>query len=234
MTDEPPDRDELAAHILVVDDDRRLRDLLRRYLSEHGYRVTTAVDAAAARNLVAGMLFDLVVLDVMMPGGDGVSLTRALRTTSNVPILLLTARAEPEDRIEGLEAGADDYLPKPFQPRELLLRMEAVLRRTQTGSEAAPSVRLGGHEFDAHRGELSRDGATVRLTTAETAVLRLLAKRAGTVVSRAALAAATGGGVSDRTVDVHVTRLRRKIEPEPRNPRYLKTVWGTGYTLWPD
>ena len=224
-----------APHVLVVDDDRRLRDLLRRYLSDNGYRVTTAEDAGDARRKLEGLAFDMLVLDVMMPGDeDGVALTRSLRTSLAVPILLLTARGEPEDRIVGLEAGADDYLAKPFEPRELLLRIESVLRRTRPAVEAAAPVHMGEVEFRADRGELLRDGQPVRLTSAETEMLRLFARNAGVVLSRATLAAGSTAGNGERAVDVHVTRLRRKIEPDPRNPRYLKTVWGEGYALWPD
>ena len=221
-----------AAHILVVDDDQRLRELLRRYLAQHGYRVTTAADAGNARDQMSGMFFDLVVLDVMMPGDDGLSFTRAVRQNSDVPILLLTARAEADDRIEGLQAGADDYLPKPFRPRELLLRMEAVLRRAGIVRDTAPLIRLGEHLFDRRRGELLRNGEVVHLTTTETQILRVLAQQPGTTLSRPALSATSEG--SDRSVDVHVARLRRKIEPDPRNPCYLKTVWGAGYALWTD
>ena len=225
----------MPPHVLVVDDDTRLRNLLRRYLSENGYRITTAEDARDARRKLEGLAFDALVVDVMMPGKEnGIALTRSLRRTSNVPILLLTARGESENRIAGLEAGADDYLPKPFEPRELLLRMEAVLRRTRTPGEITAPVRLGQHEFHIGRGELLCGSKTVRLTTAETEILRLFARNAGAVLSRADLASASIGSAGDRAVDVHITRLRRKIEPDPRNPRYLKTIWGEGYTLWPD
>ncbi len=227
---------EIQPHVLVVDDDTRLRDLLRQYLSTNGYRVTTARHAEEARERMASLTFDLVVLDVNMPGEDGISLTRSLRTTGGhgqVPILLLTARGEAEDRIAGLEAGADDYLPKPFEPRELLLRAAAVLRRTQRPPDADPVLRFGEHEFDMGRGSLSRDGAPVKLTTAETELLKLFAANARAVLSRGAIAQA-GSAVAERSVDVHIARLRRKLEPDPRNPRYLKTVWGEGYVLWPD
>ena len=223
-----------AAHVLVVDDDTRLRALLQKFLAENGYRVTTAVDADDARRRLAGLRFDLIVLDVMMPGEtDGIELTRSLRETSDAPVLLLTARGEAEDRIAGLEAGADDYLPKPFEPRELLLRVEAVLRRARR-TDAAGEVTLGAHVFHVARGELTKGGAAVRLTSAETELMRAFARRARAVVSRAELAGLLGAGTGDRAVDVHITRLRRKIEPDPRNPRYLKTVWGEGYELWPD
>ena len=226
----------LQPHVLVVDDDTRLRDLLRQYLAKHGYRVTTAGNAAEARDRMASLEFDLIVLDVTMPGEDGISFTRTLRGTMQTPILLLTARGEADDRIAGLEAGADDYLAKPFEPRELLLRAAAVLRRVQK-TEAAPVLRLGEHTFDVGRGELTHGAEPVRLTSAETAILKLLGGNGRALLSRAAIVegvAASGTSVAERSVDVHIARLRRKIEPDPRNPRYLKTVWGEGYVLWPD
>ena len=225
-----------SPHILVVDDDTRLRQLLHRYLSDNGYRVTTATGAADARRHLDGLRFDLIVLDVMMPEEDGITFAAALRRTSDVPILLLTAKGEAEDRIAGLEAGADDYLPKPFEPRELLLRIEAVLRRAARPEEAA-SIALGEHVFDVKRGTLSRDGAPVRLTSTEAELLRVFARHPRTVLSRAdivALGVGTSDGAGERTIDVHIARLRRKIEPEPKNPRTLQTVWGEGYVLWPD
>lgn len=227
---------EIQPHVLVVDDDTRLRDLLRQFLSTNGYRVTTARHAEEARERMASLTFDLVVLDVNMPGEDGISLTRSLRAQSThgqVPILLLTARGEADDRIAGFEAGADDYLPKPFEPRELLLRAAAVLRRTQRAPEASATLRFGEHAFDPGSGTLTRSGAAVKLTTAETELLRLFAANARAVLSRGAIAEANPS-LAERSVDVHIARLRRKLEPDPRNPRYLKTVWGEGYVLWPD
>lgn len=230
----------MAPHVLVVDDDTRLRALLRQYMASNGYRVTAASSAAQARERMASLTFDLIVLDVNMPGEDGLSLTRALRRQmgagAEVPILLLTARGEAGDRIAGLEAGADDYMPKPFEPRELLLRAAAVLRRVQRVEDALP-LRLGSHVFDTSRGELARDGVPIKLTTAETELLKLLAGNARVVLSRADIVrgiAVAGGTVAERSVDVTITRLRRKIEPDPRNPRYLKTVRGEGYALWPE
>ncbi|MGE5145280.1 MAG: response regulator [Candidatus Eiseniibacteriota bacterium] len=223
-------------HILVVDDDKRLRELLRRYLIANGFRVTTATDAANARATLKGMEFDLIVLDVMMPGENGLDLTRALRTEGGVPILLLTAMAESEDRIAGLESGADDYLTKPFEPRELVLRIQTILRRTPASPAPAPStdVGLGEFRFDLQRETLYRGDRPVKLTTAETRLLKALAAHPGVAVSRDQLAVETGARLTSRTVDVQVTRLRRKIEPDPRTPRYLQTIRGQGYVLWPD
>jgi two-component system phosphate regulon response regulator OmpR len=222
-----------APHILVVDDDRRLRELLKKFLVDNRYRVTTAGDAAEARRKLEGLQFDLIVLDVMMPGEDGFELTEALRRTSDVPILLLTAMGEAEHRIAGLERGADDYLPKPFEPRELLLRIGTILKRT--GSRAGPPgmVQLGELAFDLGRGELRRGDDVVHLTGAETALLKLLAGNAGLTLSRTELGRRSAA-TSERSVDVQITRLRRKIEADPKAPRYLQTVWGEGYVLWPD
>jgi two-component system phosphate regulon response regulator OmpR len=223
-------------HILVVDDDTRLRGLLQRYLSEQGFRVTTAVDAADARAKLAAIAFDLLVLDIMMPGETGLELTGTLRENSTVPILLLTAMNETENRIAGFECGADDYLPKPFEPRELVLRINAILRRVPPPESAAqPSkVTFGDFCFDLEREELTRAGSFVRLTTAEASLLKALAKRAGEPISRDDLSDESLVSGSARTVDVQVTRLRRKIEADPKFPRYLQTVRGTGYVLMPD
>jgi two-component system phosphate regulon response regulator OmpR len=221
------------AHLLVVDDDERLGQLLKRYLGDAGFRVTVAGDAAAARGQLAAFHFDLLIVDVMMPGETGLSLVADLRRTSRVPVLMLTAMGEPSDRIAGLEAGADDYLAKPFEPRELLLRIGAVLRRAHSVPTEARSLRFGPFEFDPKRGELTRDGQPVALTSGEAMLLRLFAANPGATISRADLAQKTGGG-EGRAIDVQITRLRRKIEDEPKNPRYLQTVWGEGYVLWAD
>jgi len=219
-------------HLLVVDDDDRLRDLLKRYLMREGHDVTTAKDAAAARRFLQTMTFDLIVLDVMMPGEDGLSLLKALRQEIDTPVILLTARGQPAERIEGLKLGADDYLPKPFEPEELTLRIGSILKR------AAPEtpieeVRLSGMVFHVGKGELRRDGRLVRLTESETQLLSILASRAGDAISRQELAALTAAGV-ERSVDVQVTRLRRKIERDPREPVHLQTVRGVGYRLTGD
>jgi len=236
-------------HILVVDDDARLRSLLSRYLTDNGCVVTTAADAAEARAHLAALTFDLLVVDVMMPEEDGLSLTRDLRRSNGVPILMLTAMGDPEARIRGLEAGADDYLPKPFEPRELLLRITGILRRVgerptpqaapATGPEPAatgqPSLlRFGPLVLDLDREELALNGTPLRLTTTERQLLMALARQAGETVSRDALADLSGGGTTPRAVDVHITRLRRKLEPDSRQPRYLQTVRGRGYLLRPD
>lgn len=223
-------------HILVVDDDTRLRELLRKYLTEQGFRVTVASSAADARAKLASLEFDLIVLDIMMPGESGLELTRSLRETSQVPILLLTAMGEAEDRIAGLERGADDYLPKPFEPRELSLRIRTILRRAapEPVAIAPKELRLGPFSFDVERRILRRASTEVHLTEAEAALLVALAQSPGTALSRDELSRQTGNDVNSRTVDVQVTRLRRKIEADPRFPRYLQTVRGLGYVLRPD
>jgi two-component system phosphate regulon response regulator OmpR len=229
-----PDGEETLKHLLIVDDDTRIRTLLQRYLSEAGYRVTAAKDAAEARQLMASLDFDFIVLDVMMPGEDGFSLTKAIRENSNVPILLLTARGEAGDRIEGLERGADDYLPKPFEPRELLLRIATILRRAgQPTEQVKQIIQLGLCRFDPERGELMREGKPVKLTSAELQLMRVLAANPGQTFTRTDLSQRMGE-VLERTVDVQITRLRRKIENDPKLPLYLQTVRGIGYVLMPD
>jgi two-component system phosphate regulon response regulator OmpR len=222
------------SHLLVVDDDSRLRELLRRYLVEAGFRITTAADAAEARARLASISFDLIILDVMMPGEDGLALTESLRTTSDIPILLLTAMAEGENRIDGLERGADDYLSKPFEPRELVLRIRNILQRVQREPEVATELRLGPCRLDLKRGELYRGEEPVRLTSAEASLLLALARKVGEPVSRELLSLEAQCSGNLRTVDVQMTRLRRKIERDPKVPRYLQTVRGTGYVLKPD
>jgi two-component system, OmpR family, phosphate regulon response regulator OmpR len=224
----PPDD---APHLLVVDDDRRIRALLLRFLLAEGYRVSTAETAAEARAKLLGLKFDLLVLDVMMPGENGFDLARAIRASSTVPILMLTARDEKENRIKGLEIGADDYLSKPFEPRELSLRIANILKRANPPAAApAESVRFGPFVFHLPSGELRRGDEAIRLTDRERDMLRVLTSSVGETVPRQALA---GGGdaTSERTVDVQVNRLRRKIERDPANPLIVQTVRGVGYRL---
>jgi two-component system, OmpR family, phosphate regulon response regulator OmpR len=224
-------------HLLVVDDDDRIRGLIREYLARAGFRVSVAPDAAAARKLVEQLAFDLLVLDVMMPGEDGFTFARWLRgrpgETGRTPMLILTARGEPDDRITGLSLGADDYLGKPFEPAELALRIEAILRRAAPRAAAGGRIQLGRCSFDPARGELWREDASVRLTEGETQLLRQLALAANTPVDRFELAR-QNAEAAGRAVDIQVTRLRRKIEDDPKNPRYLQTVRGIGYMLAPD
>ncbi len=231
-------------HLLIVDDDERIRTLLQKYLMRNGFFVTSARDGAHARRLLAGLDFDLIVMDVMMPGEDGVSLTRDLRRTISTPILLLTAKGETDDRIAGLEAGADDYLTKPFEPKELLLRINAILRRTppQTETRVPRVLQMGPVRYDVDRGEMWRGEDLIRLTATEAALMRIFAARPGEAVSRSQLVddLGRGGGrgeaaqAQERAVDVQITRLRRKVESDPKQPRYLQTVRGAGYMLAPE
>jgi len=225
--------DEGAPHILVVDDDDRIRALLSDFLTRNGFRTSLAADARQARRLLGAVDFDLLILDVMMPGESGFDLTEKVRAASNVPILLLTARGLPEDRIEGFERGADDYLPKPFEPRELLLRVSALLRRARPQREKLRELHFGACIFAPEKGELLRKGEPVKLTSSELALLRALARKPGEVISRSSLAMQTETAL-ERTIDVQVTRLRKKIEDDPRMPLYLQTVRGIGYTLMAD
>jgi two-component system phosphate regulon response regulator OmpR len=222
-----------APHILVVDDDTRLRELLHKYLTEQGFRITAAQDAADARAKLASFDFDLIVLDIMMPGESGLELTRGLREASQVPVLLLTAMGEIEDRIAGLESGADDYLAKPFEPRELVLRINAILRRTQAPAPDG-QIAFGDYSFDLAREELRRGEEFVRLTAAEASLLKTLARQPGVPVSRETLSAENPMIGNTRAIDVQVTRLRRKIEENPRFPRHLQAVRGIGYVLIAD
>ena len=220
-------------HLLVVDDDDRIRELLREYLARAGFRVSVAADALGARRLMSLLDFDLLVVDVMMPGEDGFSFTRWLRKRGSTPVLILTARGLPDDRIEGLSLGADDYLAKPFEPQELLLRIEAILRRAGPAPSGPRRVGLGRFAFDIDRAELSQEGAPVRLTEAEAQLLKTLALNAHAPVDRLDLAG-DGAEAGMRAVDVQVTRLRRNLEAAPKTPRYLQTVRGVGYMLAPD
>jgi two-component system phosphate regulon response regulator OmpR len=228
------------AHLLIVDDDERIRGLLQKFLIRNGFLVSAARDAAHARRILSGLDFDMLVLDVMMPGEDGISLTRDIRKSSETPILLLTAKADTEDRIAGLEAGADDYLAKPFEPKELLLRINAILRRMPEPdpAENAPKVlQLGPIRYDIDRGEMWKGEDLVRLTATESQLMRIFATQPGEAVSRSQLVEDLGrdrGQSQERAVDVQITRLRRKIESDPKQPRYLQTVRGAGYMLAPD
>lgn len=218
-------------HILVVDDDNRIRDLVSRYLKDNDFVVITAQDAADAREVMKGFEFDALVVDVMMPGETGLEFTNSLRKESNLPVLLLTALGEVDDRVTGFEVGADDYLPKPFEPRELVARLNAILRRTAKKQEEARPLKIGRWHFDPNHDELSDGQDRLRLTAVEANLLRALASRSGEVMSRGELAAICGVEAGERTIDVQVTRLRRKIEEDTKAPRYLQTIRGKGYLL---
>ncbi len=220
-----------APHLLLVDDDRRIRDLLSRFLRGEGYRVTTAASASDARAKLTGLHFDLLILDVMMPGESGFDLARFIRTQSSVPIVMLTARAEPESRIEGLQLGADDYVAKPFEPRELALRIGNILKRAAPppAEEVVEQIAFGPFVYHLARGELKQGEEIVHLTDREREMLRILANARGETVPRGAL---TGNGtVNERAVDVQINRLRRKLESDPANPLFLQAVRGIGYRL---
>lgn len=227
-------------HLLIVDDDERIRELIKKFLARAGFLVTSARDAAHARRVLSGLEFDLIVLDIMMPGEDGVSLTADLRKTLATPILLLTARGETEDRIKGLEVGADDYLTKPFEPKELLLRINAILRRMPDikAEDIAPKVlQLGEIRYDMERNEMWSGGDLIRLTSTESQLMRIFSAQLNEPISRNKLVEDLGrdrGQAQERAVDVQITRLRRKIEPNPKQPQYLQTVRGAGYMLTPD
>lgn len=220
-----------APHLLVVDDDTRIRNLLKQYLTENGFRITVAGNAGEARRKLEGLDFDLLILDVMMPGETGMDLTKSLRADKSVPILMLTALSETDSRIAGLEAGADDYLPKPFDPRELILRINNILRRG--GPQATPKVEqlvFGPYTFQIAKRELKRGGEPLKLTDREQEILAIFAGRAGETIPRHELV--TGeSDVGERTIDVQINRLRRKIERDPSNPVWLQTVRGIGYRL---
>ncbi|MDE3175537.1 MAG: response regulator transcription factor [Pseudomonadota bacterium] len=230
----PPDD---APHVLVVDDDRRLRQLVASYLGRNGYRVTAVASAAEASARLASLAFELIVLDVMMPGENGFDFAERLRESSDIPILMLTARGDASDRVRGLEAGVDDYLSKPYEPKELLLRIGSILRRTRAVAPAPsadePGLRFGPFLFLPERGELRKGEALVRLTERERDILRLLGATPGVSVSREALSGGGGGG-QERTIDVQINRLRRKLEDDPANPLYLQTARGAGYKLVAD
>lgn len=222
-----------APHVLVVDDDQKIRDLLSRYLQEHGFRVSSAENVQAARASMRGLAFDVVLLDVMMPGESGLTLARELKATTTIPVCLLTARSEPEDRIEGLEIGVEDYIAKPFEPRELLLRLRNILRRGERPSTPQEEVRMGAYVFHLGRGELKRDDEPVKLTERERDLLRFFAQKPGIPIPRHELSSDDSTG-SERAIDVQINRLRRKIETDPSNPVYLQTVRGKGYILYID
>jgi len=231
MTQDSP---EDMPHVLVVDDDDRLRTLLAKYLGDNGFLVTAAADAPEARRWMGSLAFDLIVLDLMMPGESGLEFAEKIRRGDDIPILMLTAMSESEVRIRGLEKGGDDYLTKPFEPRELVLRIHSILKRARPEPEVPRELLFGDAVFSLERGEMRRRGRRVHQTEVEIALLRALGTTSGQVMSRDTLISATDAGGEGRAIDVQVTRLRRKIEKDPREPRYLKTVRGKGYVLWPD
>ena len=221
-------------HILVIDDDERLRLLLRRFLEESGFRVTDASSALDARKFLDVIAFDLLVIDIMMPGETGLELLADIRQNNNVPALFLTAMSDTEHRIEGLEAGADDYMSKPFEPRELVLRIKRILGRQSRLATIDSTLGFGPFLFNPETGMLTRAGSRIHITTAEQQLLARFGKAPNQVLSRDDLAAASNGRMEGRSIDVAVARLRRKIEPDPRHPVYLQTVRNRGWMLRTD
>lgn len=219
-------------HLLIIDDDRRIRQLLGKFLTDRGYFVTMAEDAFVAREKLQTFRFDLIIVDVMMPGETGFDFTRTLRQSNDTPVIMLTAMGEVDDRITGLESGADDYLPKPFEPRELLLRIQRILARTRL-PETTQSVRFGSVTFQRDTSSLIQDGTLLPLTSGEAQLLALLCQKPGSPITREELAKQCGG-INERSVDVQITRLRQKLEPDPKKPRYVKTIRGKGYVLYSD
>lgn len=217
-------------HLLVIDDDTRIRALLSKYLQEQGFYISTAKDAADARQALQEFSFDLLIMDVMMPGETGLTLAASLRKESRVPILMLSAMGEADDRILGLESGVDDYMVKPFEPRELLLRIHSILRRSATLA-AQRAVRIGDWAFDTAKHFLTKGEASIALTQSESNLLQLLASHMNQPLSREKLAELSGGTINERSIDVQITRLRQKLEPDPKKPRHLQTLRGEGYIL---
>ena len=220
-------------HLMIVDDDSRIRVLLKNFLLDHSFYISTASSAMEARSKLAIFEFKLIILDIMMPGEDGLSLTKSIRKNNQVPILLLTARGDPQDRILGFESGADDYLAKPFEPRELLLRVQSILKRNKFSAfDDKSKIKMGEVYFDINKGLLYKHNETIKITSTELTLLKIFASLPGKTIARHKLCEETG--VSERSIDVQVTRLRKKIENDPKNPIFLQTVWGSGYSLIPD
>lgn len=215
-------------HILIVDDDTRIRDLLSKYLMDNGFFVSTANNANNARQQLSEYVFDIIIMDLMMPGESGIELTVSLRKTMKTPILMLTAMGEVEERIAGLEAGADDYLSKPFEPRELLLRVEKILEKTKQQKHKSETIKFGNFEFNLQHAILKENNKDIMLTSKELELCKIFANNTNIILTREDLAKKCGG-INERSVDVTVTRLRNKIERDPKNPRFLKTIWGKGY-----
>ncbi len=218
-------------HILVVDDDDRLRSLLSKYLSEQGFMVTSVASAVEARGKLSAFIFDLLILDVMMPTETGLEFLSSW-PDRKIPVLMLSAMGETEDRIKGLELGAEDYLTKPFEPKELVLRIRAILRRVFTHEEKSQIVQFGEYRFDLSNSQLKRGDEVIYLTSNEAALLKALAQQAGTALSREELAKLIGGGGNERSIDVQMLRLRKKIEENDSKPLYIQTIRGAGYVLY--
>lgn len=225
--------DNSKIHILIIDDDEKIRDLLKQYLKNNNFFVSTAINASDAEEKLKIIKFDLVIIDIMMPGKDGLQLTKEIREKIDLPIILLTAKGEPEDRVRGLELGAEDYLPKPFEPKELLLRIKNVIKRIRKNKYVITSIKIGKASINMKKMEIQKEKKVIKINTSEKILLENMIGSAGKIFSREEISKITNL-TQERSIDVLVTRLRQKIEPDPKNPKYLQTVRGTGYVLWLD
>ncbi len=225
--------DNSKIHILIVDDDDKIRDLLKQYLKNNNFFVSTAINASDAEEKLKIIKFDLAIIDIMMPGKDGLQLTKEIREKIDLPIILLTAKGEPEDRVRGLELGAEDYLPKPFEPKELLLRIKNVIKRIRKNKYVITSIKIGKASINMKKMEIQKEKKVIKINASEKILLENMIGSAGKIFSREEISKITNL-TQERSIDVLVTRLRQKIEPDPKNPKYLQTVRGTGYVLWLD
>ncbi len=225
--------DNSKIHILIIDDDEKIRDLLKQYLKNNNFFVSTAINASDAEEKLKIIKFDLAIIDIMMPGKDGLQLTKEIREKIDLPIILLTAKGEPEDRVRGLELGAEDYLPKPFEPRELLLRIKNVIKRIKKNKHVITSIKIGKAHVNIKKMEIQKEKKIIKINASEKILLENMISSAGKIFSREEISKITNL-TQERSIDVLVTRLRQKIEPDPKNPKYLQTVRGTGYVLWLD
>jgi two-component system phosphate regulon response regulator OmpR len=225
--------DNSKIHILIIDDDEKIRDLLKQYLKNHNFFVSTAINASDAEEKLKIIKFDLAIIDIMMPGKDGLQLTKEIREKIDLPIILLTAKGEPEDRVRGLELGAEDYLPKPFEPKELLLRIKNVIKRIRKNKYVVTSIKIGIANINMKKMEIQKEKKVIKINASEKILLENMIGSAGKIFSREEISKITSL-TQERSIDVLVTRLRQKIEPDPKNPKYLQTVRGTGYVLWLD
>ena len=225
--------DNSKIHILIIDDDEKIRDLLKQYLKNNNFFVSTAINASDAEEKLKIVKFDLAIIDIMMPGKDGLQLTKEIREKIDLPIILLTAKGEPEDRVRGLELGAEDYLPKPFEPKELLLRIKNVIKRIRKNKYVITSIKIGKASINMKKMEIQKEKKVIKINASEKILLENMIGSAGKIFSREEISKITNL-TQERSIDVLVTRLRQKIEPDPKNPKYLQTVRGTGYVLWLD
>ena len=225
--------DNSKIHILIVDDDDKIRDLLKQYLKNNNFFVSTAINASDAEEKLKIVKFDLAIIDIMMPGKDGLQLTKEIRENIDLPIILLTAKGEAEDRVRGLELGAEDYLPKPFEPKELLLRIKNVIKRIKKDKHIINVIKIGKANINIKKMEIQKDRKIIKINASEKNLLENMISSAGKIFSREEISKITNL-IQERSIDVLVTRLRQKIEPDPKNPKYLQTVRGTGYVLWLD